>query len=542
MQGEAGLSFRHSQGTLLWYLPQITGPGMALIDFDCDGQLDLFFVQGSGPDDGKSVARIPPSHLYRQDDGRFEECGARAGADSRGYGMAALAWDYNNDGYPDLAVTNYSEPTRLYENNGDGTFTERAVSAGIDGSRLTWASSLTAIDHDRDGLLDLFEGQYIDFGPAQWTPSPRFRDEGHGPGPLTLLPGEFKPLPSLFYSNQGDGTFRDHTQEAGLRGESGQTMGALAMDFDDDGWTDLMIANDGKTVNLVYQNVGGRFVSTGKGSFADEARGSMGFAVSDYDRDGTPDIVVSHWLNQPAMYRTVVRPDGNQRRVRFLDRVHSQGLGSFRPLVGWAVCFLEIDNDGYDDLLMINGHTNPPIPDPMSGRMAPQPSYLYRNQAGKAYLPETARGPRDPLGRDRVGRSAGFGDLNRDGLMDAALNNNNEPAEIWMHQPASASWIGFWPVGTVSNRDATGARLSFTVEGQLRFREVTSGESYFATNARHLLFGLGTHESPLVVTVRWPSGRQEEFRGLAVRTYHRLVEGTGVVSPPSSPTPGNGSR
>ena len=527
MTRESGLSFRHQQGRVLRYLPQVTGSGVALIDFDGDGELDAFYVQGSGPEETKDPRGMPPCALFRRLDGKYSECAGLAGVADRGYGMAPVAADFDNDGYPDLAITHYMQPTTFYRNNGDGTFTEVSDPAGLSDPKLLWPSSLTAFDYDRDGFLDLYLGQYVNFGPNDWVPNPQIKDEGWEPGPVTLLPGRYKGLPNKLYHNDANGRFSDRTREAGPVDGFGQSLGALAADFDGDGWQDLMIANDAATPNVVYRNLGnGRFQDVSKGSWADEARGSMGFAVGDVDLDGLPDVLVSHWHNPLALYRSV-KPGGTQGRIRFLDRALNQGLIAEDALVGWAVAFLDVDNDGFEDILLLHGHTSPPGDDPLGGKMAQQLTYFYKNRGDGFFERQAPAGPSDPLSRKRVGRSAAFGDLDRDGTVDLVLSSNNEPAEVWQNAGAKGAWIGLWLTGTGCNRNAVGAHVDVTAGTMRRWKELVAGDSYFATNARHLLFGLGEESVPASVHVRWPSGRVEDFGPLESRRYHRLVEGTG---------------
>lgn len=526
-----GVSFRHEQGRVLWYLPQVTGSGVAMLDYDGDGQLDSFFVQGSGPDEGKIPGNVEPGVLYRNTGGKleFEQAGTQAGVQPCGYGMSVAAWDHDNDGYVDLALTYYRQPSRLYHNDGDGTFREVSNQSGLSDPSLIWPTCLTAFDYDRDGFLDLFQGGYIHFLPADWIPDPKVRDEGHGPVQETLLPGHYRGLVSQLYHQDSAGRFTDRGPNTGVLNPDGQALNALAADLDGDGWQDLYVANDSHSKCVVYRNRGGgRFGDASAGSYADEMRGSMGVALGDVDLDGLPDLLVTHWLNATGLYRSMPGSAKPGRRIRFVDRALHQGLMMDRPLVGWAVAFLDVDNDGFEDILQVHGHTGPPPRAPKSGRLEKQPSYLFRNQRdGYFELVVPSGDPADPLGKERVGRAAAFGDLDRDGTVDVLLSANNGPAEAWMNSGTPAAWAGFWLVGSASNREAVGARLELQQGTHRRWKEVASGESYMATNARHLLFGLAEREAPVDVTVRWPSGLVEEFVGRTVRRYHRLVEGTG---------------
>ena len=511
---------------MLWYLPQVTGSGVAMLDYDGDGQLDAMFVQGSGPDEGKVPEKVEPGVLYRNVGGTFLDAGAAAGLQPRGYGMSVVAWDYDNDGYEDLAFSYYREPTRLFQNQGDGTFREVSKQAGIADPSLIWSSCLTAFDCNRDGYLDLFQGGYIKYLPADWIPDPKVKDEGHGPVQTTLLPGHYQGLTSQLYVNDGAGHFVERGAAAGVTDPDGQALNAIAADLDGDGFQDLYIANDSHSKCVLYRNKGdGTFTDVSSGTYADESRGSMGSALGDVDLDGLPDLLVTHWLNATALYRSI--PGKAPRKIRFVDRALHQGLMMDRPLVGWGVAFLDIDNDGFEDIITVHGHTSPPPKEPLSGRLEKQPAYLFRNQRDGYFERVPPGGPDDPFAKERVGRAAAFGDIDRDGTVDVLVSCNNGPAEAWMNTGTPAAWVGFWLVGTASNRDSVGAKLELQQGTHKRWKEIAAGESYMATNARHLLFGLGERETPVDATVRWPSGRVERFSGLPVRRYHRLVEGTG---------------
>lgn len=538
-----GIDFRHVQGAVLWYLPQVTGSGVAMFDADGDGRQDLFFVQGSGdedvPDSGQ-VRRVGDSgkthslhcELYLSRHDRFEPSATAAGVDASGFGMAVLAWDYDNDGYTDLAITRYNQPILLCKNNGDGTFSEVAARSNLVDPRASWETSLTALDADGDGFPDLFVGQYLKFEKKDWIDEPKIRRTGLAPGPETLLPGLYAPLSSRLMRNRGDGSFLDVTDAVGLASAEGQTLGALAMDLDGDGRQDLMVANDGQTPNRVYWNDRGRrFVDVTRESMAGEVRGSMGFAVGELDESGALGILVTHWRNPPALYRSIGTGSGS-RRVRYRDDAARAGLATADSLVGWAAAFLDADGDGLEDILQIHGGANPPPDDPSAGRLEFQPTLLYLNQGKGRFRVVNPRSEDDPLFRRRVGRGAAFGDIDRDGMVDVALSNNNGPAELWRGRSGSGngSWIGLVPVGTMSNRDAIGLKVSIHQSGRRRLKEVTCGQSYFSSGSRELLFGLGQDESPVTVQARWPSGRTEEYPDLRTRKYHRLVEGTGATS------------
>jgi hypothetical protein len=525
----AGITFVHSQSRngLVNFLPETLGPGVACLDYDNDGREDLFFVQGSGPTDGKDRSTVPASHLYRQGERTtFDEVGERAGADARGWGQAALALDWNNDGYQDLVITGYRDPVKLLANNGDGTFRTVEGSAGLPAGDRWW-SFATAIDHDRDGLQDLYLGAYLRFGPEHWVERPKVLDYGFGVLPETMVPAPYRPEPNAFLRNRGDGSFQDRTAALGVADRPGRALGAISADLDGDHWSDLFVANDVSPCAL-FRNTGGRFREIAAEAWVNQSRGSMGLALGDHDRDGFPDIVCTHWVGDiPALY---VNKRKRSRHLSFTDDAEHRGLGQVpRNLVGWAVSFLDFTNDGRDDLLIIHGHTSHDPRRP--GHLEPQPGAMFSAGPDLAFRMHIDRGDGEPVHQRIVGRGAAFVDLDSDGATDVAVGANNGPARLWMHARTGGRWIGLDLAGSRSNRDALGThvRLSGGATGSRidRVRQVASGESFFSTNSRRLLFGLGDMIGPCRAEVTWPSGRRESFSALATGRYHRVVEGCG---------------
>jgi hypothetical protein len=522
---EAGIRFVHQQSDHLIYMPDTSSPGVGMIDVDADGFEDLFFLQGSGKTRTHDPARMPPSELYRNDGAaRFEECGAMAGLDSRGYAQGCLVWDYDNDGYPDLFVSNWREPLQLYRNNGDGTFKDVAEPLGVAGTDLAFASSLTAIDYDRDGLQDVYVGQYVDFEDRHFVEAPEWvKGDFGGPLPSTLMPGRFAGLPKRLYHNLGS-RFEDVTGAMAVADPEGRTYAAVSADFDRDGWPDLFVANDIAASAVFRNDRGRRFIDERQLSWlVADGRGAMGIAVGDYNLDLKLDAMLSRWWVQPALYQNIVGKSGRPG-IRFIDRAEHAGYTQ-RPLVGWGIGFIDVDNDGFEDVLQINGDTNPDLQRP--GQLGRQPAYLWRMVKGRV-VELVNPAPGDPLGKVRVGRGTAFGDLDNDGYVDVAVGNNNEPGELWMNGGEANDWIGFRARGTLSNRDGMGMRITLVGGPHDRMKVLASGESFFSANAKQLVFGLGAHRGAVTADVWWPSGRHEAFPDLAAARYHMLVEGTGA--------------
>lgn len=526
-----GISFVHhdSRSGRIDYLPQTLGPGLGSIDYDGDGFTDLFFVQGPGDTD-----RRPPSELFRcRPEGGYEEVGGPSGAGVRGWGQSCLVADIDSDGYPDTAVTRYREPLILLRNMGDGTFRETAGAVGLVGPTL-WQSFATAVDYDRDGRLDLYLGHYVDFGPAHWLERPRMVAYDQGEFLETMMPRPYRPEPKILYRQGDDGRFQDRTRPSGAANPAGRGMAALAADLDGDGWQDIFVANDVSPCALLRNQHDGTFRDVAERAWVYESRGSMGIALGDWDTDGRPDIVISHWLGDvPALYHNRTAPG---RPLLFSDRAEVAGLSaSPRDLVGWAVAFIDLANDGQPEILVVNGHTNHRPDRP--GTLTPQPALLFGRGPANRYEPVMPAGPDDPLGRPRVGRSAVFEDLDHDGAVDVVVGNNNGPAEVWHHRPTAGAWIGLVLSGTASNRDALGARVQVLGPGDrpLGVRHRVSGDSFYASTLGPMHFGLGLAAGPVTARVRWPSGDSQVFGGLVPGRLHRLVEtpSTAVVATPA---------
>lgn len=484
-------------GRFLSEMPETTGAGVAVIDYDGDGRMDLFFPQGQ---------------LYRNEGGRFRDVTREAGLPSCRAAMGVVAADLDADGDTDLAVTGYGEPLGYYDNRGDGTFAVRAVPLG------GFASSVTALDFDRDGRLDLYVGRYVQY-PGPVARGVKVFEMGALSGGMAVH--AHAPAPNVLLKNDLPRGFTDVTAAAGVADPKGRTLGAIAADLDGDGWQDLFVANDQSPCALFLNRRDGTFADARAAGWVDEVRGSMGVAVGDVNDDGRLDLAVTHWYaDWTALYENL----GGYRGAtspRFVDRGELSGLADGpRERVGWGVGFVDADRDGQDDLLIVNGHTH--YPAKAWGRLKPLRAELWRRTGPARFSRVAARGP---LARARVGRGLALGDLDRDGAVDAVVTANNGPAEVWRGTPpARTAWIGLELTGGTSARDATGARVTLDSKA----REVTAGDSYLSSSWRTLHYGRGADAGAISVHVRWPSGISETFRGLAANGYRRLVEGTGT--------------
>jgi hypothetical protein len=504
------------------YVIETTGTGVAMFDYDADGWVDLFFVNGSTLEGFKPGAE-PTNHLYRNKrNGTFEDVTVSAGLAASGWGQGACAGDYDNDGFTDLAVTYWGQ-NRLYHNDGRGRFTDVSQSAGVRAPQRRWSTGCAFLDYDRDGRLDLFTASYVNFDPAA-TPRPdaglcRYRGL-----PVSCGPSGLPPARNALYRNRGDGTFTDVSARAGITRTSGiYALGVSTIDFDNDGWTDLYVAGDSSASVLYRNNHDGTFadiaVPAGCAYSSDgRAQAGMGVAVGDYDRNGWMDVFKTNFAGDTSTLYA------NSGQGFCEDRTFAAGLGVNTRWLGWGTAFADFDNDGWLDLLAVNGHVYPEVRQLKAEAGYEQPKLLYRNLRNGRFQDVTAAvGP--PLTVPKAARGAAFGDIDNDGWIDVAIANVNDRPDLYrVTGPASNRWIAFKLVGTRSNRDAIGARVHIVAGGVEQWQEVRGGGSYLSQNDFRVHFGLAAATVVDRVDVRWPSGSEERWERLQAGTIHTLRE------------------
>ncbi|MDW8353974.1 MAG: CRTAC1 family protein [Bryobacterales bacterium] len=510
-----GLNFvlRHSPTAQKYLVETMTG-GVALLDYDRDGRLDLFLVNGGKLDDAVRpplrLARHHPNYwnrLYRQQpDGQFIDVTVKAGlarAGESNYGMGTAVGDYNNDGYPDLYVTNFGH-NQLYRNNGDGTFTDVTAEAGVHGGG--WSVSAGFFDYDRDGWLDLFVSRYLD-----WD----FTRNLHCGTPFRAYcrPDRYHGTTNLLYRNLGNGRFQDVSQQAGIATPVGKGMGVAFLDYDRDGFPDIFVSNDGME-QFLYRNLGdGRFqeVALEAGAaLSDDGRpyAGMGVAAGDYDNDGWPDVLVTnlaleHW----ALYR-----NEGQGRFRYVSR--ETGLAAISASSsGWGAGLYDFDNDGWKDLFVARSHVLDNVERIHSGLRYKEPAGLLWNRGGRFVLEDLKGAPAV------AGRGAAFGDLNNDGAMDVVMTALGERPQIFLNRRRGNHWLTVRLVGTRSNRDGLGAKVR--VAGQ--WAEATTAGSYLSASDARVHFGLG-ERARVDVEIEWPSGRRQLLAGVAANQILEVRE------------------
>ncbi len=495
------------------YLPETMGGGVAMFDYNKDGLLDLFFVNGaalkdpmpSGVKPDKSESKYW-NRLYRNNgDGSFTDVTLDAGVRGEGYGMGVAVGDYDNDGYPDLYVTNVGRNI-LYHNNGDGTFTDVTDAAGVAGSG--WSAGALFVDYDRDGRLDLFVSRYLtwDFSIDVFCgqTKPGYRAYCH--------PDQFQPVTHLLFHNEGHGIFRDVSKESGIASSPGKGLGVALNDYDRDGWPDIFVANDSVPEQLFHNLRNGTFEETAaRAGVAYDENGNtfagMGVDFADYDNDGWPDIFVNGLAKQKyALFRN---------RSGTFDYVSEQ-MGMAAATLnhsGWGAKFFDYDNDGRKDLFIAQGHVMDNIQLTQPDVRYMEPPLLLRN-SGRVFVDVSSQSGA-PFGHPLAARGAAFGDLDNDGFIDIAINNNSGSAVVLKNNGNGNHWLIVDTVGKNSNRDGIGAQLKLIdADGKVQYGTVSAGSSYLSASDKRVYFGLGRASVVKLLEIQWPSGKVQRFLNL----------------------------
>jgi hypothetical protein len=527
------------------YILEETGCGVALFDYDNDGWLDIFMVNGTRFE-GTSPQRQPTNFLFHNNrDGTFTDVTEKAGLTRSGWGQGCCIGDYDNDGYDDLVVT-YWGGIVLYHNNGDGTFTDVTEKAGLTQKdpQPRWNTGCCFVDYDRDGHLDLFVANYVNFDQHSIPPPGsnqycNYFGLSVGCGPQGMGGGT-----NILYHNRGNGTFEDVSVQSGIAVPRGPAvagfvtdqwipvgsygLGVSAADFDNDGWPDIYVACDSVPSRFYHNKGNGTFEEVAReiGCAVNEngtPQGGMGIAIGDYDCDGWLDIVKTNYSDQTAnLYHN--NGDGT-----FYDAVYRAGLGGNTKYLGWGVGLFDFDNDGWADIFMSNGHVFPEVDTKKLHFTFKQRKVVYKN-LGSGRFADVTSSTGLAVTQPHSSRGAAFGDFDNDGDVDVVIINMNEPPSLLRNDcPAKNDWLKIKCIGTKSNRSAIGSRVRVVTGRHAQISEVMSGSSYISQNDLRLHFGLGQAKQVDLVEVRWPLGLVESFKNVDANQLIVLQEGHGII-------------
>jgi hypothetical protein len=520
----AGIDFEHqNSATSQKYLVETMGGGVALLDYDNDGRLDVFFTNGAKIEDPQPSDTLPDksdrrfwNRLYRQSEaGAFIDVTEKAGVTGmpqNAYGMGVAVGDYDNDGFADLYVTNYGANT-LYRNKGDGTFADVTKSAGV--AAGGWSASAGFLDYDNDGELDLFVTRYV-----KWT----FENNGQcgerKPGYRAYChPDNYDGVANVLYRNNGDGTFTDTSAKAGIADANGKGLGISFADYDADGFVDVYVANDSVQSFLYHNDGDGTFTEVGLLAgvgFTEDGKtfAGMGVDFADYDNDSHPDLIVTDLSNE--RYR-LFRQSGDGS---FRDLTNASGVGGITlPFSGWSTRFVDYDNDGWKDIFVAQGHVMDTIEKTAPNLKYLQPPLLLRNDSGRFVRVL----PGESFRKDWAGRGAAFGDLDNDGDVDIVAGNVGQKAFVLRNDGGHRrNWLGIRTVGTSSNRDGIGSRVKVvSASGLTQHFTINTAAGYLSAIDKRLLVGLGGDSAAKLVEIRWPSGVVQRFE--SVKSGQTLV-------------------
>ena len=512
------------------YIIETTGTGVAIFDYDNDGWPDIFVVNGTTLDALAKGTAAPTNHLYHNNrDGTFTDVTAKAGLAHTGWGQGVCVGDYDNDGNEDLFVTYYGK-NMLYHNNGNGTFTDVSDKAHVAGTGGAWSTGCAFLDYDRDGKLDIFIATYVDFD-LKSAPAPGERASCMWKGvPVMCGPRGLPWGKNVLYHNNGDGTFEDATTKAKIDQTNGHYgFSVSTFDFDDDGWPDIYVACDSTPSILYRNNHDGTFndvAVTAGAAFNEDGKeqAGMGSTIGDYNGDGRLDIFKTNFSDDTS---TLYRNNGDGT---FDDVTFAAGLGLYTKYLGWGTMFLDVDNDGWPDLLLVNGHVYPEVDSQHLGSDYREPRILYHNKGNGTFEDISANaGP--GITTAASGRGLAIADLWNDGRISAVISNMSAPPSLLVNQVRSTNhWIAFKTIGTRSNRDGIGAKIRVKAGDRMLVDEVRSGSSYDSNNDMRVHFGLGSASKLEWVEVRWPSGLTEKFANVRIDAVNNLKEGSGEVS------------
>jgi hypothetical protein len=508
----AGIAFQHNSGAFgAKYLPETMGPGCAFLDYDGDGWLDILLVNGCDWPGHKR--RRSTLKLFRNNrNGTFTDVTERAGLAIEMYGLGVAVGDYNNDGFPDLFITAVGQ-SRLFHNTGKGRFVDVTERAGL-GGRQAFSTSALWFDYDRDGLLDLFVCNYV-----KWAPEHDVFCSVDGKNKSYCTPEAFHGSTCWLYRNRGDGAFEDVTAKSGIFDTTSKSLGVALIDYDHDGWPDLLVANDTQPNKLYRNQRNGTFqdVAVRAGvAFSDDgrARAGMGIDAADFDNSGSMGIAITNFDNEMiALYR-------RERDGMYSDVAMQTGIGpASRASLGFGCAFADLNLDGYLDLVAVNGHIDPTVRNVRRNVLYAQPPHLFLNEGGGSFHDVAAQVGKE-FSSPKVARGLAFGDFDNDGDVDLLVTTNHGPASLYRNDITSGNRSArIRLIGVKSNRDGIGAVVRATTEEGTQMRMVKSGSSYLSQSELPVTFGLGRGGGIARLVIEWPSGRVDEHSDIGAGRY-----------------------
>jgi hypothetical protein len=523
---QAGIRFVHNNGAFgKKFLPETLGPGVAFIDYDNDGWPDIFLVNGMDWP-GHTSKHSMPKLYHNNHDGTFTDVTHKAGLDAvEMFGMGVAVGDFDNDGYDDLFVTAYGQ-SHLFHNNGNGTFTDVTQKAGLGGVQ-EFSTGAAWVDYDKDGRLDLVVANYV-----QWSPESDLYCTLDGKSKSYCTPESYKGTSVRLWHNRGAGTFEDVTKKAGLGDPTSKTLGIAVLDYDGDGWPDLLLSNDTQPNKLYRNNGNGTFtekaVLAGV-AFSEDgvARAGMGVDTADYDRSGHPSLLITNFANQMlSLYH-------NEGTGLFVDEAPQSEIGRASLLtLGFGCFFFDYDLDGWPDVFVANGHIDPDIQRVQANVKYAMPPHLFRNM-GNGKFEEVTKSVGAAFSAPRVARGAAYADIYNDGRLDVLMATNGGPAALFRNEAAGGAAnrsLRVKLVGTKSNRDGIGATVRVTAAGETQTQMMRSGSSYLSASELALTFGLAQHEKAESVEITWPSGQVDHLTNVAVGQTIVATEGKGITA------------
>jgi hypothetical protein len=523
---QAGIHFVHNNAAFgKKYLPETMGPGVAFIDYDNDGWPDIFLVNGTDWP-GHPSKHSTPKLYHNNHDGTFTDVTHKAGLDIELFGMGVAVGDYDNDGFDDLFITALGQ-SHLFHNNGNGTFTDVTEKAGLLGPK-DFSTSASWVDYDKDGKLDLVVANYV-----QWSIESDLYCTLDGKSKSYCTPESYKGASVRLWHNRGDGTFEDVTQKAGLGDPTSKTLGIAILDYDNDGWPDLLLSNDTQPNKLYRNNGNGTFTEKAVAAgvaFSEDgvARAGMGVDAADYDHSGAPSILITNFSNQMlSLYH-------NEGRGLFVDEAPRSEIGRASLLtLGFGCFFFDYDLDGWPDIFIANGHIDSDIERVQPNVKYAMPPHLFRN-AGKGNFQEITKSLGKSFSAPRVGRGAAYADINNDGRLDLLLSTNGGPVYLFLNEatgPAATNKsLRVKLLGTRSNRDGIGAVVKISSGGTVQSQMLRSGSSYLSASELALTFGLAQNDQAETLEVRWPSGQIDKLSAVPAGQTITLTEGKGLTA------------